>query len=237
MSKVTNETAHQGIDVKVRRTLLVLAAVVIYVSNAGMSIAAASGQTVLITGSNRGIGLEFVRQYAARGWRVIATTRRPDEAADLRSLAAEYPNVAIEPLDVTSADDVATLAAAYRGVPIDVLVNNAALLTDLDVQLLGNLDYALFARTMEVNAIGPMRVTEALLANVAASNRRTIVTLSSAAGAHGLVSPPANLYPYRASKAALNMLMHVLALDLRERGIRVALLNPGLVDTRGILAL
>ncbi len=193
--------------------------------------------TVLITGANRGIGLEFTRQYAARGWTVIATTRRPDAATELRQLAADRPNVIIDRLDITSESEVAALAAKYRGRPIDLLINNAALLEKLDAQLLGALDYELFNRTFAINAIGPMRVSEALLPNVAASGQKKIVTLSSAAGSHGLLNPPANLYPYRASKAALNFLMHNLALDVAKRGIIVGLLNPGLVDTRGVLNL
>jgi NAD(P)-dependent dehydrogenase (short-subunit alcohol dehydrogenase family) len=145
--------------------------------------------------------------------------------------------VVIERLDITSDADVAALAAKYRGRPIDLLINNAALLEKLDRQLLGALDYDLFTRAFAVNAIGPMRVTEALVDNVAASRLRKIVTLSSAAGSNGLLNPPANLYPYRSSKAALNLLMHNLALDLAPRGILVGLVNPGLVDTRGVLRL
>ncbi|MDH4023180.1 MAG: SDR family oxidoreductase [Gammaproteobacteria bacterium] len=193
--------------------------------------------TVLITGANRGIGLEFTRQYAARGWTVIATTRRPGAATALKQLAANRPNVSIDQLDITSESQVAALAAKYRGRPIDLLINNAALLDGMDRQLLGKLDYELFNRTMAINATGPMRVSEAFLPNVAASGQKKIITLSSAAGSHGLLNPPANLYPYRASKAALNFLMHNLALDVAQRGIIVGLINPGLVDTRGVLNL
>ncbi|MEO8443442.1 MAG: SDR family oxidoreductase [Gammaproteobacteria bacterium] len=193
--------------------------------------------TVLITGSNRGIGFEFARQYADRGWTVIATTRRPAEARELQQLAASHPNVRVERLDITSDAEVAALAARYRGQPIDLLINNAALLEHIDRQLLGKLDYELFARAFAVNAIGPMRVTEALLDNVAASRLKRIVALGSAAGSNGLLNPPANLYPYRSSKAALNLLMHNLALDVAPRGIVVGLINPGLVDTRGVLKL
>jgi NAD(P)-dependent dehydrogenase (short-subunit alcohol dehydrogenase family) len=197
----------------------------------------ATRPTVLITGSNRGIGLEFARQYAGRNWTVIATTRRPDDATELQQLAANRPSVHIERLDITNDAEVAALAAKYRGQPIDLLIKNAALLEKMDRQLLGKLDYELFSRSFGVNAIGPMRVTEAFLENVAASTQKKIVTLGSAAGSNALLNPPANLYPYRASKAALNLLMHNLALDVARRGILVGLLNPGLVDTRGVLKL
>jgi NAD(P)-dependent dehydrogenase (short-subunit alcohol dehydrogenase family) len=196
---------------------------------------AADTGTVFITGANRGIGLEFATQFAARGWTVIATTRTPDEAKALLALARTRPNVAVEPLDITSEASVRALATRYRGQPIDVLVNNAALLERPDAQRFGQLDYALVDRSFAVNATGPLRVTEAFIDNVAASRRKTVFTLSSAAGSVQMVTPPAVFYPYRASKAALNMLMHNLAIDLKPRGITVLIVNPGLVDTRGIL--
>ena len=209
-------------------------------TSANTAIAADEGTalpTVMITGANRGIGLEFTRQYAARGWTVIATTRRPDAATELQQLAANLPNIVIERLDITSATDVTALAGKLGRRPIDLLINNAALLEGMDRQLLGNIDYELFSRSFAVNAAGPMRVSEAFLENVAASSQKKIITLSSAAGSNGLLNPPANLYPYRASKAALNLLMHNLALDVAKRGIIVGLVNPGLVDTRGVLNL
>jgi NAD(P)-dependent dehydrogenase (short-subunit alcohol dehydrogenase family) len=221
-----------------RRLTIALCQLLLLAMPASSTVAASTPEpTVLITGANRGIGLEFARQYAARGWTVIATTRNPDGATALKQLAANQPNVIIDRLDITSDSEVAALAEKYRGRPIDLLINNAALLDKMDRQLLGDLDYELFTRTLTVNAIGPMRVSEAFLENVAASNQKKIITLSSAAGSHGLLNPPANLYPYRASKAALNFLMHNLALDVAKRGIVVGLLNPGLVDTRGVLNL
>lgn len=197
--------------------------------------AAEPPETVLITGANRGIGLEFATQFAARGWTVIATTRRPAEATALNALAKARPNVTVEPLDITSADSVAALAARYRDRPIDVLVNNAALLERPAAQQFGQLDFALFEKSFAVNATGPIRVTQAFADNVARSRRKTVFTLSSAAASVQLVSAPAVYYQYRASKAALNMLMHNLAIDLKPRGITVLIVNPGLVDTRGIM--
>lgn len=190
---------------------------------------AGEAPTVLITGANRGIGLELARQYAERGWHVIATARRPAAASALIQLAAAHPAVAIEPLDVTDAAGIAALAAKYRGQPIDVLINNAGI-TGKRGQRLGSLDYDDYRRVLETNTIAPLRVSEALLTNVEASAQRKIVTISSSEGSIAQVNSPRG-YAYRSSKAAVNMLMRNLAFDVAARGITVALVNPGPVDT------
>jgi NAD(P)-dependent dehydrogenase (short-subunit alcohol dehydrogenase family) len=196
-----------------------------------------SPPTVLITGSNRGIGLEFTRQYAALDWRVIATCREPDKAAELTKLLRRYPNITIEQLDLTDHDAIDGLAEKYRDMPIDVLLNNAALLGDTQGQLFGELDYEQYEDILAVNVIGTLKVSEAFLGNVIASRQKKIIALGSAAGSNGLLGPVANLYAYRSSKAALHLAMHNLALDLAERNVIVGLINPGLVDTRGVLDL
>jgi NAD(P)-dependent dehydrogenase (short-subunit alcohol dehydrogenase family) len=204
----------------------------------GMAAVTGPPATVLITGSSRGIGLEFARQYAERGWRVIATCRNPQEAKDLGQIAAAHPNLIIERLDISDGEEVAALAGKYRGQAIDVLINNAAHLGPRAKQEFGHLDWELFEDSFDTNAVGPMRVTEAFVDHVAASRGKRIVTLSSAAGSiTALTSAPVAFHQYRASKAALNMLMHGVALDLAGRGIIVGLVNPGLVDTRGIMKL
>jgi NAD(P)-dependent dehydrogenase (short-subunit alcohol dehydrogenase family) len=220
----------------VRRLALISFLLVSLVSLTGTAAEPAS--TVLITGSSRGIGLEFARQYAARGWRVVATCRDPAAAKDLQQLAAGNSNLVIEPMDITDAGEVAALAAKYRGQPIDLLVNNAAHLGPRVKQEFGHLDWELFDESFETNAVGPMRVTEAFIDNVAASRGKRILTLSSAAGSiAGLTAAPVQFHQYRASKAALNMLMHGVALDVARRGVVVGVVNPGLVDTRGIMKL
>jgi len=197
----------------------------------------ASPPTVLITGSNRGIGLEFSRQYAALDWRVIATCRDPDKAAELIKLQRRHPNLIIEQLDVTDNRQVAALAEKYREMPIDVLLNNAAYLGETEQQLFGQLDYEHFENILAVNVLGPLKVSEAFLQNVSDSRQKKIIALGSAAGSNGLLGPVPNLYAYRSSKAALHLAMHNLALDVADLGITVGLINPGLVDTRGILDL
>jgi NAD(P)-dependent dehydrogenase (short-subunit alcohol dehydrogenase family) len=193
--------------------------------------AGSTGVTVLITGANRGIGLEYVRQYAARGWNVIATARKPDEAAELKALAAGNPRIAIEKLDVADYAAVDALAAKYQGRPIDILVNNAGITGDFANQIPGKkMDWAVFEHVLKTNVIAPLKIADAFLPHVQASGQKKIVNVSSSEGSIGSVN--AGRMPfYRASKAALNMEMRNLALLLKGRGIAVAMINPGPVDT------
>lgn len=202
-------------------------------SAASAESASASAPTVLITGSNRGIGLEFVRQYAALGWRVIATCRHPGDADDLKQIAAAHPNVVVERLDITDHAQVDELAERYSYLAIDVLLNNAALLADRSRQAFGQIDYDLYRQVVEVNMLGTLKVTEAFTPHVLASSGKKIITLGSAAGSIQMIIPPPDFYAYRSSKAALHLLMKSVSLQLADQGVRVGLINPGLVDTRG----
>jgi NAD(P)-dependent dehydrogenase (short-subunit alcohol dehydrogenase family) len=186
--------------------------------------------TVLVTGANRGLGLEFARQYAAAGWTVVATARNPLEAAELRELADATGRVTIEPLDVLDHAAITALAARYDGKPIDLLINNAGIGGDPKLQSLGSFDYALFEEAMAVNVYGVLALSEAFLDNVAASRHKKIVAITSGWGVFSLPRPPGP-YFYRASKAALNMAMHALQTDLRDEQIIVGLVAPGAADT------
>jgi NAD(P)-dependent dehydrogenase (short-subunit alcohol dehydrogenase family) len=187
--------------------------------------------TVLITGSNRGIGLAFAQRYAETGWRVIATCRKPDEAEALQSLAKQFPDsVIIEQLDVADFAQVDALAAKYRGEPVDLLLNNAGISGGSGNQVFGKMDFEVFADVLRVNTIAPLKVSEAFFEHVQASREKKIMTVSSSQGSIGMVKQP-RLYFYRASKAALNMEMKNLALQLKRRGITVGMVNPGMTDT------
>jgi NAD(P)-dependent dehydrogenase (short-subunit alcohol dehydrogenase family) len=193
---------------------------------------AAENATVLITGANRGIGLELARQYAERGWHVIATCRSPGEAKELRAIAGEHSNVAVEPMDVTDFASVDALAARYRGKPIDVLLNNAGISGDDSVQVFGKLKYEVYNQVHAVNVLGPLKVAEAFVENVAASQQKKIINITSTQGSVTLASPQnGNTLFYRSSKSALNMIMHRLSFDLKKRGITVGLISPGFVKT------
>jgi NAD(P)-dependent dehydrogenase (short-subunit alcohol dehydrogenase family) len=215
---------------------VVISLVVLFTAINGTAGAAATQSvgTVLITGSNRGIGLEFVRQYAVQGWTVIATCRSPDNATELHAIAEKYPGIKVERLDVTDQKSIELLQNKYADQPLDLLINNAALLGPRGNQTFNQQDYALAAQQYEVNALGPLRVSQAFIENVRAAGPGKIVTLGSAAGSNGYLKPPADFYSYRSSKAALHLLMHNLSLELSGEGIIVALINPGLVDTRGL---
>lgn len=193
--------------------------------------------TVLITGANRGLGIEFARQYAARGWTVIATCRDTDGAVELRALGRAHRALRIAALDVTDHARVDALAAELRPVALDLLLLNSAWLAPQAGQFCGALDYGLFDRSFAANATGPLKVAEAFIPHVAAGAGRRIVFLGSAAASLSLLRAPANLFAYRASKAATHLIARNLALDLAPQGIVVGLVNPGLADTRGLLKL
>ncbi len=187
--------------------------------------------TVFITGANRGLGLEFVKQYADRGWNVIATSRRPEAAEQLQAIASRHKDlVTIEQLDVTDNDRIAFLAEKYTDTPIDVLLNNAGISGGNANQLLGKMKFDVFEEVLRVNTIAPMKISEEFLENVKASRDKKIITVSSSEGSIAGATMP-RLYFYRSSKAAVNMLMKNLALQVKRRGVSVAMVNPGPTDT------
>lgn len=193
------------------------------------TVTAADGPTVLITGASRGIGLELARQYAGRGWRVIATARRPKDAAALLALAKEHPSVTVEPLDVTDHAGIDALASKYKGVPIDVLLNNAGISGDGEGGEFGKLQYEVYDKVHAVNVVGPLHMAEAFLPNVASSQLKKIINITSTQGS--ITRSTGGGYFYRSSKASLNMVMHSLAMDLKPKGITVGLVSPGFVRT------
>ncbi len=190
--------------------------------------------TVLITGASRGLGCEFARQYAADGWKVIATCRSPGGAGALQGLSGD---VDVRQMDITEAPQIDALARDLGTRPVDLLINNAAIHGPRDAGAsFGALDVAAWMEVMRVNALAPLKVTEAFLPHVRAGGQRKIVFISSRAGSiaeRGALPHhrPGGPYVYRSSKAALNAGAKALAFDLGPQGISVVVLHPGWVKT------
>jgi len=193
--------------------------------------AKSAAPVVLITGSDRGIGFALTQEFASRGWKIIATCRDPGRANQLQEFAASHPEVTIEVLDVADDAAIDALAAKYAGRPIDVLVNNAGITGDLLSQHVGTFNATGFEQVMRVNSYAPLRVSQALLENVAASRQKKIVAISSGAGSLWLAQQTRGYYYYDMSKSALNMGMRILQNEVRDRGILIGIVSPGPVDT------
>jgi NAD(P)-dependent dehydrogenase (short-subunit alcohol dehydrogenase family) len=225
----------------------------------GAPPSAALAETVLITGANSGIGLEFTKQYIAKGWTIIVTHRRPETPQSLADLAAKYPKLRIEKLDVTNVEQVHALATKLKDVPIDVLINNAGVYNDRkgckpeddycvgdwSTSGFGKLDYALWETIYQVNVKGNLLVAESFYPNVKASKVKKIVAISSSTGSltGSPTESPGSIF-YRSSKAALNKAMRIVSASTKADGVTVVMLNPGptltehqmyLKDAKGML--
>jgi NAD(P)-dependent dehydrogenase (short-subunit alcohol dehydrogenase family) len=188
-------------------------------------------RSILITGSNRGLGLEWARQYAHENWRVFATCRHPAEARELQKLGEEKKSVSIHRLDVTVQEDIRALRWELKGESIDISLSNAGVYLEKSQPQCGYLSYEDWARTFEVNTIGSVRIVEAFADNVELSKKRLMVAISSHMGSISDIGSPGSYY-YRSSKAALNAAIQGLSLELKPRGIGVLILHPGGVKTR-----
>jgi NAD(P)-dependent dehydrogenase (short-subunit alcohol dehydrogenase family) len=187
--------------------------------------------TVLITGANRGIGLEFARQYAADGWKVFAACRSPGAAKELATLArGTGDKVIVSGMDVTEGKSVRSAARQLAHEAIDLLINNAGT-SGAPGQRTGHLDYENWAQVFEVNTMGPLHVVEAFVDHVARSERRSIVAITSGMGSLADNTSGGSI-AYRSSKAAVNMAMRSAAAELAPRGVICVVVNPGWVRTR-----
>ena len=180
------------------------------------------GLTVVVTGANRGLGLEFAQQLTAAGATVIGTARKPDEADELKATGAR-----VEQLDVADAESVAAFAQRLEGVRVDVLLNNAGVMSNRGA--FRDLDLSEVEWVLAVNTIGPMRVTQALLDNMRESERKLIMNMSSGLGS--IANSQGGFSGYRESKAALNMFTHSLAAELKGEGFICIAMSPGWVRT------
>ena len=186
---------------------------------------------VLITGSNRGLGLEWSRQYAKAGWRVFATCRFPEHAEALQQLELDNSALTRHCLDVTDSDQIDALARELADNSIDLLINNAGVYFEKYISPDKTTDYEAWAHTFRVNSMGALRVSRAFLDHLQRGQKRLIVAISSHMGSIAEIDNPGSYY-YRSSKAALNAAMEGFSLELRPLQIGVLLLHPGWVRTR-----
>ncbi len=178
--------------------------------------------TVLITGAARGLGLDFVKQYAAKSWKVHACARRPEA---LKGITGE---IVPHQLEVTDYGRVRALAGKLAGEAIDVLICNAGV-AGRDATTLGSIDAKTWRETFEVNALAPLMMAEAFVDHVARSSQKKLVAISSRLGSIALTD--GGRYAYRASKAALNMEWKSLSRDTAGKGLVCVVLHPGWVQT------
>lgn len=183
--------------------------------------------TLLVTGANRGLGLEFVQQYAADGVDVIACCRAPAKAEALNALVKTARNLRIAALDVADPSSAASLKADLGAQPIDIVINNAGIGGPSDTR---SIDAEAWLNILRVNALGPMLVSAALRENLIRGTDKKIVTITSGLGLNG-GNTSGGWAPYRASKAAVNSFMRTLAVEWARDGIAVAILSPGWVRT------
>ncbi len=187
--------------------------------------------TLLISGANRGLGLEFVTQYAADGWDVIAGCRRPDEAGELRALAeggSGGGKVEVHALDAAEPNAIDSFKGAVGDRPLDLVIANAGVYGGDRQKTFADIDYDSWARTLAVNTFGPVRLAAAFAENLKAAKGK-LVAISSLMGS--IADSSGSFYAYRSSKAALNMAFKGVAAELKDAGVTVAVLHPGWVQT------
>jgi len=187
--------------------------------------------TVLITGANRGIGLEFARQYAADGWQVVACCRQPQQAEALNRLADQYKDLfSIHRLDVRELAEIDQLSHKLQDLSIDILINNAGVYPHAQNGEFGRISYDDWMEAFRVNTFAPLKMVEALIEQIACSQLKIVATITSKMGSIA-DNQRGGSYIYRSSKAAVNTVVKSLAIDLQPRGIIAVLLHPGWVQT------
>lgn len=187
--------------------------------------------TVLVTGANRGIGLEFVQQYAQEGWSVIACCRNPDMATKLHYLSGQYPKlIQTHALDMVDHQQIDELSGILSEATIDVLINNAGVYPSDKGDEFGATDYAAWQYAFEVNTMAPLKMTEAFIQQIARSQLKTIAIITSKMGSIADNSGGGS-YIYRSSKAAVNIVTKSLSIDLKPQQIKAVVLHPGWVKT------
>ncbi len=184
---------------------------------------------ILITGANRGIGLELAKLFSEDDWSVIACCRNPENAEDLKALAARFPSVEIFPLNVTDYDQLAKLSIQLKDQPIDILLSNAGIYGPRGVAF-GEVDVEEWRQVFEVNTIAPLMLAQAFVEQVAASHQKLMAVVSSKMGSIA-DNGSGGVYIYRTTKTAVNQVVKSISIDVAGRGISAICLHPGWVRT------
>lgn len=188
-----------------------------------------TGSTILITGANRGIGLELVSRFAGDGWTVFACCRDPASADELQALSEQHSGIELYALDVTDYEQMKSLSTQLANRSIDILVSNAGVYGPRGAGF-GAVEAAAWRDVLEVNSIAPLMLVQAFVEQVAASRQKLVAVISSKMGSIG-DNGSGNSYIYRSSKTAVNMVVKCLSMDLADRGISAITLHPGWVQT------
>ena len=186
-----------------------------------------NNSTVLITGANRGLGLEFVRQYSQLGWSVLACSRDSSNANELKILQKEFSSIEILQLDLGNLNEIAALSNTLKDRTIDILINNAGIYRS---GALGNLDTEEWIESFKINTIAPYVIIESFLGQVMKSNLKKIISITSKMGSID-DNTSGGSYIYRTSKTALNSMMRSMTHDIESKGILTLTLHPGWVKT------
>lgn len=183
--------------------------------------------TLFITGANRGIGLEYVKQYAEEGWRVLASCRNPADASALQALANTHANIELHAIDIANFDQIEALGRKLIDQPIQLLINNAGIYPESSFR---TIDYAKWMEAFKVNAMSTLKLAEVFIPHLVKAGNAKLVAMTSKMGSID-DNTSGGEYIYRSSKTALNMVMKSLSIDLNKYGVSVAVLHPGWVRT------
>ncbi|MCP3673858.1 MAG: SDR family oxidoreductase [Gammaproteobacteria bacterium] len=196
---------------------------IVFIIIGSSTVIASDKSTVLITGANRGLGLEFAKQYQARGYNVIGTARNTAKAVKLQALG-----VRVLQLDVTNQKSVDNLSAELKDTPLDILINNAGYFNRVDTSL-DKVNFDILELTYAVNTLGPLRVTQALIDNLKLGKSKTVISISS--GLSSISNSTGQWYAYRSSKTALNQINKIMSEEFKNKEFIFTVLSPGWVKT------
>jgi NAD(P)-dependent dehydrogenase (short-subunit alcohol dehydrogenase family) len=186
--------------------------------------------TVLITGTNRGIGLHLTNIFAENGWQVFACCRKPKKAEKLNEIAKKFNNIEIYQLDVSDFDNIEALGKSLKDKKIDILLSNAGVYGNSKGQFFGNIDYKSFKETLKINTLAPLKLSEVFIKQVQSSEKKVIAIMTSMMGSITL-NTDGKEFIYRVTKCAANMVVKCLANELKEKEISALAIHPGWVRT------